>query len=58
LEREPAIVARDVKHGLVSRQAAREVYGVVISDTDDGVDLRASQKLRSQLKEERLAGDL
>jgi N-methylhydantoinase B len=53
LEREPAMVARDVKHGLVSRQAAREVYGVVMNDADGTVDLIESRKLRSQMKEER-----
>jgi N-methylhydantoinase B len=53
LEREPDLVARDVKHGLVSRQAAREVYGVVMSDADDSVDLLESRKLRAQIKQER-----
>jgi len=33
--RAPALVARDVRDGLVSRDAAREIYGVIVAD--DGV---------------------
>jgi N-methylhydantoinase B len=55
LERELAMVARDVKYGLVSRQAAREVYGVVLNDADDTVDLIESRRLRAQMRKVRLS---
>nr|MDJ0950209.1 hydantoinase B/oxoprolinase family protein [Alphaproteobacteria bacterium] len=43
--REPARVAEDVRNGLVSRQAARRDYGVVLAE-DGSVDEAATQKAR------------
>ena len=44
-QRDPARVAADVADGLVSREAAREVYGVVV--TEDGeVDEAGTAGLR------------
>lgn len=57
LEREAERVAKDVKGGLVSQDAAREVYGVIIDRTGDALDLVATQRLRSKLKEERISGE-
>jgi N-methylhydantoinase B len=57
LEREAERVAKDVKEGLVSQEAAREVYGVIIDRTGDTPDLAATQRLRSKLKEERMSGE-
>jgi N-methylhydantoinase B/oxoprolinase/acetone carboxylase alpha subunit len=45
-EREPDAVAADVRQGLVSRTAARELYGVAIAD-DGVVDPRATAVLRA-----------
>jgi N-methylhydantoinase B len=53
LERDVGMVAKDVNDGLVSKEAAREVYGVAIDSERNRVDLPATQTLRSKLKEER-----
>jgi N-methylhydantoinase B len=55
LERDPGMVAKDVKEGLVSKEAAREVYGVVVGDERHGVDSVATRRLRLELKEKRLS---
>jgi N-methylhydantoinase B len=47
LERDPARVAEDVLEELVSVEAAREHYGVVV-DTAGRVDLDATEELRSK----------
>jgi N-methylhydantoinase B len=52
LRREPAAVARDVRHGLVSLQLALDVYGVVLDDGD--VDADATIARRDALRRERL----
>ena len=44
-QRAPARVAADVADGLVSREAAREVYGVVVNG-DEGVDEAGTEGLR------------
>lgn len=46
-ERDPARVARDVRCGYVSREAARRDYGVVLSD-DLAIDEEATRALRSR----------
>jgi N-methylhydantoinase B len=46
LQRDPALVMSDVQRGLVSVAAAREVYGVVI--TDGAVDADATAALRAE----------
>ena len=43
--RDPAHVAADVADGLVSREAAREVYGVVLSPAGE-VDEEATNRAR------------
>jgi N-methylhydantoinase B len=43
--RDPNAVANDVKAGLVSRERAREIYGVAL--TGDEVDLPATEQLRA-----------
>jgi N-methylhydantoinase B len=57
LEREPELVAREVTEGRVSRQAARDDYGVVLRTgaPADGYDLdaAATAKLRSDLRAQR-----
>ena len=48
LERDPASVAEDVRAGLVSRERARDIYGVVLSKTE--VDAAATLALRDALR--------
>lgn len=45
-KRDPERVKEDVKNELVSLEAAREVYGVIIDGDTREVDLRATQELR------------
>jgi N-methylhydantoinase B len=54
LERDPERVLRDVEDGIVSRQEARDVYGVAIDGDDPALHLAATEKLRSSLRKERL----
>ncbi|WP_010137769.1 hydantoinase B/oxoprolinase family protein [Oceanicola sp. S124] len=48
LRRDPTRVAEDVLDGLVSPDAAREAYGVVL--TEAGPDLAATEELRARLR--------
>jgi len=48
IERPPALVAQDVEHGYVSREAARAVYGVALDDAG-AVDGRETARLRAGL---------
>ncbi|MFP4293531.1 MAG: hydantoinase B/oxoprolinase family protein [Cyclobacteriaceae bacterium] len=52
LERDPALVARDVRRQLVSKEAAKENYGVVLSDAIE-VDGAATIQLREEMKANR-----
>ena len=54
LEREPQSVAQDVVDGLVSREAAESIYGIVFSE-GDGVDDAGTREKRESLKRERQA---
>ena len=51
LDRDPAKVQWDVIEGLVSREAARRDYGVVLRD-DDSIDDDATRALRDRLSKE------
>lgn len=51
LDREPALVLKDVRNDFVSERAAREDYGVVIAG--DAVDAAATVALRRQKREAR-----
>jgi len=48
LEREPERVQSDVREDLISREAARDLYGVVV-DENFSVDLAATTELRNKL---------
>ena len=48
LERDPAIVLRDVEEGLVSIQSAEKDYGVIISPDDLTLDEAATQAIREK----------
>jgi N-methylhydantoinase B len=52
LERDPALVARDVAAGLVSEHAATEVHGVSLAPNGEA-DLAATEELRDGIREER-----
>ena len=54
LERDAALVAADAAEGLISRRAARELYGVVLQGSMS-LDERATQRLRDQLRSRRKA---
>jgi len=51
LERDPALVAKEVRQGLVSREGARR-YGVIVGE-DGQADPEATQALRGQMRVER-----
>ena len=53
LRRDPGLVARDVREGLVTPEHARAVYGVVADDGE--LDEERTAALRSRLRAERLA---
>src|SRR6202050_1959404 len=55
IRRDPARVARDVRNGMVSRQRADEIYGVVLRD-DESVDAEATRARRRAIRSERLGG--
>jgi N-methylhydantoinase B len=55
LERDPALVCADVREELVSTEAARERYGVVLTDAVV-VDENATKMLRDRLRSRRRAG--
>jgi N-methylhydantoinase B len=54
LERVAALVAADAAEGLISRRAARELYGVVLRDSMS-LDESATQRLRDRLRSRRKA---
>lgn len=52
LDRDPELVAEDVREGAVSDRAAREIYGVELA-ADGGVDGPATARLRASARAER-----
>ena len=52
LQRDPQLVRRDIDHGMVSDDAARNRYGVAL-DADGKVDAAATARLRAALDESR-----
>jgi N-methylhydantoinase B len=52
LERDPAAVAKDVAEGTVSREAARDLYGVGLRE--DEIDLKLTEELRRSARDRRL----
>jgi N-methylhydantoinase B len=51
-KRDPTQVARDVADGLVSVERAREVYGVVLMDSDQHAERSADIEASSRLRED------
>lgn len=56
LERDPEKVCWDVVEGLISVEAARGEYGVVLDASGDAPDVVASQALREEMRRGRAAG--
>jgi N-methylhydantoinase B len=58
LERAPEMVAEDVKNDLVSTEVARDIYGVVLTDSSKGpaIDEQATERRREEIRQERLDG--
>lgn len=56
LERDPERVRQDVVDGIVSQQAARDIYGVVLNE-DLAVDAEVTKRLRMRMRAEELKAD-
>jgi N-methylhydantoinase B len=54
LLRDPGLVAKDVREGLVSVSVAKNCYGVVINPKTFEVDRAAIKKLRQEIREKRI----
>jgi N-methylhydantoinase B len=54
LERDPNLVAHDVRIGTVSTQAADAAYGVVMRDAAAGFDAEATHRRRDEIRAERI----
>jgi acetone carboxylase alpha subunit len=57
LERDPVKTASDVENGFVTRQAAEQVFGIVLTENSDGElepDLRATAERRQHMRKQRL----
>jgi N-methylhydantoinase B/oxoprolinase/acetone carboxylase alpha subunit len=55
LERDPALVARDVREQRVSSRAAVDIYCVVLDAASGEVDAEATAEMREQARKDRLA---
>ena len=53
LERDPAVVRRDVVRGLLTAAAARDGYGVALNGDGNAVDRAATDDLRARMRRER-----
>jgi N-methylhydantoinase B len=56
LERDPALVQKDVANSIVSLDAAREIYGVVLEERGLRVDLEATRQLRIKMRRQEIEG--
>lgn len=56
LERDPQLVQKDVNNGVVSDEAARDIYGVAFDGAGGKVDFAATQELRKKIRESELKG--
>jgi len=58
LERDPQLVRTDVVNGILSEEAAHDLYGVVLVGEGFEVDPAATQELRGLIRERELKSDL
>jgi N-methylhydantoinase B len=56
LERDPELVARDIREGYITEKSAAD-FGVVWNPTTKAVDVRATETLRNRLRAERKSKD-
>jgi len=56
LERDPALVQKDVANSIVSLDAAREIYGVVLQEPGLQLDLAATRQLRTKMRQQEIDG--
>ncbi|MFQ5850536.1 MAG: hydantoinase B/oxoprolinase family protein [Candidatus Binatia bacterium] len=54
LDREPEVVARDVRTGATSVEMAQRIYGVVVDSKNLSLDLAKTQTRRRKIREDRL----
>jgi len=54
LERDPELVRRDVINRIVSADAARQIYGVVLEGREFEADLAATQQLRAAMRRDEI----
>lgn len=54
LERDPELVLKDVKSGIMSDWSARNIYKVIIDPESHEVDLKGTEKLRARERKNRL----
>jgi N-methylhydantoinase B len=57
LERDPALVLKDVLNQFVSERAAREDYGVMLDGQPPAVDMSATVALRTEMRATRRVGE-
>ena len=58
LERDPVKTALDVENGFLTREAAVQVFGIILKDDDEGypvADLEATQERRARMRKKRLS---
>jgi N-methylhydantoinase B len=56
LERDPALVRNDVANEIVSLNAARDIYGVVLQEPGLRLDLAATRQLRTKMRQQEIDG--
>jgi N-methylhydantoinase B len=56
LERDPAQVLADIRNGVVTERAARDLYGVAIARGGEAVDLQKTEVLRRNIRAQRVGG--
>lgn len=56
LERDPKLVAEDFSNGLISKETAEEIYGVILDENGLAPNLAATQNLRLRFRQERSEG--
>jgi len=56
LERDPALVLKDVKNSLVSNEYAEKVYGVIIETPAMNVDFSKTEEKRAEIRSLRRKG--
>jgi acetophenone carboxylase len=55
LDRDPALVVRDLEDGLITTDVAERIYGVIVDPETHLVDAAATRRARQDIRSERLA---